>query len=175
MEALYHSLAYATIAEIRQPYVAPVGCVLEILLKITHREIVESHHVLTVTLRLALGVGHFMLLDFDVIFPGEIAQGFVKRQLLQLHDEADRAPTLPAAEALAHPLGLRHIERRRTVVMERAQPYIIGPATFEGHEVTHHLHYVGGIEYTLAWRIVDFLHLACKITILCGIFRIFAG
>ena len=130
----------------------------------THSEIIESHHVLPVGLGPLFLIGHLALFNFDVIFLGQIAQRLRERELLKLHDEIDSAATLSATEALAHPFCLGDVEGWRPVVVEGTQTYIVGSAPFKAYEVTHHLHYVGGIKDSLDCSVVNLLHREYKIT-----------
>ena len=60
------------------------------------------------------------------------------------HDEIERASSLATGKAMADVLGRRHHKRGRAVVVEWAKSLQVGAGTFQGNEVAHHIHNVGG-------------------------------
>ena len=149
MKPLDGGVADAAVTEISQADIAPLVGLLHPLLEVLHCKLVDRQEGLTFRLFAALLVGKLMLLNFDMILAGKIAQCLPVGHLLMLHDEVHRAATFAAAETFADTLGRRHRERWRALVVKRAQTDIVGSATLEAHEVRHHLHNIGGIEYSL--------------------------
>ena len=45
-----------------------------------------------------------------------------------------------------------------TLVVKRAQSYVVGSTALEAHEVTDHIYYVSSVEYALDGFAIDFLH-----------------
>ena len=88
----------------------------------------------------------FLFLDLDIVFLGQISQGFGVGHMLILHHKAHGAAGLAAAEALVDSPGRRHMERRRLFVVEGAAGYETGSAALERHEVSHHLFDAGGVQ-----------------------------
>ena len=118
---------------------------MELLLEKSHGKLVDHELAFALALSGSLLVGEFTLLDVDVVFLGEVAQGLGIGKLLVLHDEIDRAAPLAAREALANALGSGHIERGSPVVMERTEPHIVSATVFQCHEVAHDINNVGRI------------------------------
>jgi len=63
------------------------------------------------------------------------------------HDEVDRIATGPASEALVDALVLRDTERRRLLVVKRAQAPEIRTLLLQVYKVAHDLLHTGGLEY----------------------------
>ena len=62
-----------------------------------------------------------------------------------LHQEVDGRPPLATGKALADLLGGRHHERRRRIVMERAQALVVHPRLPQRDELPHHVYNVRGV------------------------------
>ena len=149
LKALYHGIAESSVAEVLERDVAPVGGVVQIVAEVLQREIVHGKHGLAVVLGLPLLCRQLLLYNLYVVFAGKIAQGFLKAHLLVLHYEVDRRAALAAAETLADVACLVDRERRRALVVERAQALVVGARAAQLHKVAHHLHNVGGIYYAV--------------------------
>ncbi len=149
METLDGGFVYPAMAEVALADVTSLVGRHHPILKMLHGKLVERQQCLTLTLLAALLVGQLMLLDFDMVFPGEIAQRLPVGHLLMLHDEVDRASPLAAAETLAYPLGRGNRERGGALIVKRAEADVIGPPALEAHEVRDHLHDVGGVDDSL--------------------------
>ena len=159
VEFAHHGIVDAALAEVGQPDVAPVGRRLHIFLEMLESKVVDIEERLTLRHSLPLGVGHLMLLNLNIVFAGEVAQRVPVGELLMLHDKIDGASPLSAAETLADTLGARHRKRRGALVVKRAEPHIVGPASAQVHEVAHHLHDVGSVDDTLYSLSVDSFHM----------------
>ena len=88
----------------------------------------------------------FLFLYFDMIFLGQVAEGFRVRHVLVLHYKAHGAAGLAAAEALVDAPGGVHVEGGCLLVMEGTAGHIVGAAALERHEVSHHLFNAGGVQ-----------------------------
>ncbi len=64
-------------------------------------EFVDGKHGFTVGSRLTFGIVKFPLYYLDVVFAGEVAQGFVVGELFMLHYEVDRRASFAATETFA--------------------------------------------------------------------------
>src|SRR5581483_6865373 len=69
--------------------------------------------------------------DFHSSDPRELLDGFGKRQAVVFHQKRDDGPVLAAAEAVEELLVWRHRERRRLLVVERAERVILAARTLE--------------------------------------------
>lgn len=83
----------------------------------------------------------------------QIADGLDVRQPGELHQEADCRAVRAATEAVIELLGRRHRERRRLLVMERAQPHEVGAALLELHVAAHHVDDVDAVEQIVDERL----------------------
>ena len=62
-----------------------------------------------------------------------------------LHDEVDGIAALAARKALADAARGRNVERRRALVVKRAQSFVVGTALLERYKLRYHVHNVRGI------------------------------
>ncbi len=164
MKLLDHRIADAAMAEITQANISPLIGLKKVVLEITQCKIIDSKHVVASRLPTLLFGSHLTLLNLDIVFSGKITQSLTVAQMLQLHKEIDGTTPFPTAEALAKPTRLWHRKWRRTVIMKRTEPPIIGTFPLQWHEIAHHLNYVGGFQYALDCCVADFSHNRSKIT-----------
>ena len=169
VELLDDIVADAAAAEILLANGDAVGVVLQNVLEILHRPIIDDQHRLAVVLLLSLLVGQFLLLNLDVILPCQPAQGLGIGDLLVLYQEVDGRATLAAGKALAYLLRRRHHERRCLVVVERAQPLVVHARLPQRHELTDHIHDVRGI-HDLVYRL-SVNHSPAKLSIISRIYK----
>ena len=137
LEAADGVVAEAARAEIRKADGAPALGVHEVVLEVMQGPVVHDEQALALALLALLLVGQFPFVDFYVVFLGQPAQGFGVGHLLMLHDEAHGVAALAAREAVAVALRGRHHERRRLLVVERAQPLVVHPGLSQGDELRH--------------------------------------
>ena len=102
-------------------------------------EAVDVEHALALVLR-----GHFLgsllaFLNLDIVFLGEVTQGFRVGVMLVLHDETHRVACLAASEAFEDVAGRIDVERRCLLLVERAYADKVGTAFLEGHKLAHHV------------------------------------
>ena len=90
--------------------------------------------------------GLLFLDDFDVVFPGQVAQGLDVGHVLVLHHETDRRARLAAAEALEDAFRRRNIEGRGLFVVERAAGDEVRPAALQADEVGDDVFNARGIQ-----------------------------
>lgn len=160
MEALYHGIGYAAIAEIAQTHVASLVGVGHRLLEKAHGEIIHRQHALAGSLGTLLLGSELALLDLDIILARQPSQSLDITELFQLHQEIDGTAALAATETLAHTLWLGYIERRRPVVVKRTQADPVGTSAFEADKIAHDLDYIRGIEYAPHSGMADLIHSA---------------
>ena len=87
-----------------------IGSIIEIVLEVLVGSLVDYEHTFAFGLLLALLVGEFTFVHFDVIFLCQILQCLGIAHLLQLHHKAHRTSTLATAEAMAIVSCRRHAE-----------------------------------------------------------------
>ena len=158
-------IAKATTAEILHADGPSVHVVVKNVLKIFRSPLVDDVHRLALILPLLLLVGQLTLLDLNVIFLGEPAQGIGISHLLQLHQEVDGISALAAGKTMADAPCRGNGERRMGIVVERAQTDVIDTTLLERDELRHHLFYLGGVHNPGYGRLVyhkDFCTLECK-------------
>src|SRR6185503_18018790 len=68
----------------------------------------------------------------------ELLDRLGKREPLRLHHEGENVAMRPAAEAVIKPLLLVHRERRRLLIVKRAQPDLIMPTPNKPNLAPHH-------------------------------------
>ena len=126
-----------------------VGCVSQRVLEVSGSPFV--HYILDSrsTLGLLFFRGQLSLVYLDVILGSQPPQGFGIGHLLMFHDEAHGCAALAAREALADVARGRHIERGRSVVVERTQPLVVHSALAKRDELRYHVDNVGGIQYSV--------------------------
>ena len=163
MKLFDHRVRNAALAEVRQTYVAAVGRSGQCLFEMIQREVVDSIHRLTLCFGLAFGGGHLLLLDLDIVLFGEPAYGFDIRHSLEVHQKADSRAGLTAAEAFEYAFCGVDGERRRTVVMERAEPPVVGTALFKRHEVADDVDDVCRVHYLVNRYTVNSRHCGTKV------------
>ncbi len=101
MKAFYHGLIHATLLQICKADVASVVGFIKIVFEMPECKFIDRKKRRTLSLAFALLVGHLMLFDFNIIFPGEIAQSLLIRHLLMLHYKVHRTSALAATETFA--------------------------------------------------------------------------
>lgn len=89
----------------------------------------------------------FLFLNLDVVFLGQIAQGFGISEMLVFHKEFGGVASFATAEAFEDVACRIHIERWRLLVMERAAANEIRPAFFQGHKLTDNFLNASGLQY----------------------------
>ncbi len=129
-ELLYDVVAHAALAEVLHTDGAAVHVVLQYVVEVVGGPLVDDEHGLALGVLLLLLVGELALLYLYVVAVGQPAQGVGVGQLLVLHDEADAVAAFSAYEAVARAARGRHVERRRMVVVERAQPTVVRAHSF---------------------------------------------
>ena len=154
LEFLNYVVAEAALTEVGQTHGSPIDGVIHLLLEPCVGPFVDDEQALALALLGTLLVGLLALLDFDMVFLGQIAQGIGVGELLVLHDEMHGRASLAAREALADVLRRRYHERRRAVVVERTQPLQVGTRPLQGHEVRHDIHDVCRIQNPIYCRSV---------------------
>ena len=137
LELLDDVVAEATAAQVGHADVAPLVRVAQGVAEVVAGKLVDDEEAVAFGLCGLLFGGLFAFLDFDVVLLGQEAQGVGVGQLLVQHDEVHGVAPLAAGEALAEVLGGRDVERRRLVVVERAQAHIVHPALAQGDKVGH--------------------------------------
>ena len=150
-ELLDDIVSDATATEVLPAYGNAVRVVLQHVLKIVLRPLIDNEHRLTVALFLTLLVSQFLLLNLDIVFLRQPAQGLRIGDLLVFHQEVDGCTTLTTGEALADLFRGRHHERGCRVIMERTQTFVVHARLPQRHELTHHVHNVRGI-HDLVYR-----------------------
>ena len=90
--------------------------------------------------------GLFLFLDFDVVFVGEVTEGFRIGEPLIFHQETDGRPGLAAAEALVDAPGGDDVEGGRLLVVEGTAGPIAAALPLEGHEIPHDLLDAGRVD-----------------------------
>ena len=108
--------------------VRPSSCSMRQAGEVFLRPIVEDEHALAVALSAAFLVRKLAFADFDVILPGQVAEGVGIAQLLVLHNEVDGRAALATGEAFAEVFGGRDVERGVLVGMEGAQSDVVDAA-----------------------------------------------
>ena len=134
-EFLYDVVPQATLTEVLHADCPAVDVVLQNVVEIICRPLVDYEHSLTVRLLFLLLLRQFALLYLYVIPSGKPAQGIRIGQLLVLHEEAHAIAPFSAHEAMARATGWRNIERRRVVVVERTQATIVHAHFLQRHEL----------------------------------------
>ena len=137
-------VAEAAASEILHADVVAVGRMVEKVLKVACRPLVDDEHRLPLALLLTLLIGQFALMDLYVVLVGQPPERLGVGHLLMFHDERDGASSLATAKAMAGAACRRHVERWRLLVVEWAQALVVGPRLSEGHKFRHHIHDVGG-------------------------------
>ena len=135
LEFLDDVIPYATAAEILLADGLSVGILEEQAVEIGFCPFVHHIHRLPFVLFLPLFVAEFLFLDLNVVFAGEPAQGFGITDLLVLHEEAHRRSALAAGKAMADAFGWRNDERRRFVIVEGAQPFVVDACLPQCHKL----------------------------------------
>ena len=120
-------VAEATRAKILHTEGYAVGVIVQKVVKIVGRPLVDDEHALALALFAFFFVGLFALVYLDVILLSQPAQGFGIGHLLVLHNEADGVSALSATKTVAGATCWRHVERGGLLVMKRAQALIVGP------------------------------------------------
>ena len=118
-------VADASATEILLTYSDAVGIVLQYLLEVFHRPLIDDKHRFAVALFLLLLVSQFLLLDLNIVFLCQPAKRLGVGNLFVLHEEVDGCSALATGKALADLLRRRHHERGRLVVVERTQALIV--------------------------------------------------
>ncbi len=77
--------------------------------------------------------------ELDAGHLGQRAQRLAKLEVLALHQPVEGAALLPAAKAHEGVAGREDIERRRLLLMERAQPFVAGARPTQLHGPTDQL------------------------------------
>ena len=127
-EAAHDVVAYAAAAEVLHTVGHAVGSVPQRVLEVSGSPFVHYIHRLALALGLLFFRGQLSLVYLDVILGSQPPQGFGIGHLLMFHDEAHGCAALAAREALADVARWRHIERGRSVVVERTQSLVVHSA-----------------------------------------------
>ena len=155
LELLYYVVAEATASEILHSYSHAIGVVVQDVLEIACCPFVDNEHALALALLTLFVVGELTLLYLDMVFLGKPAQCLRIGHLLMLHDEAYGIASLATSKAMTHATSRRHIERRRLLVVKRAQTLIVCTTASQRHKLRHYLHYIGSVFYPFYCCVVD--------------------
>ncbi len=132
-------LAQAAFFEIRQSdRLAFVG-IEQLRLKMLQGKIVDQVQRIGQLL-----LGHLLgralhLLNFDIVFAGQPAQGFRVGKLLVFHQEGHRIAALTTAETFENVARGADVERGCFFTVKRAQPNAVHPAFTQVHKFLDHL------------------------------------
>ena len=91
-------------------------------------------------------VGLLGFLDGDVVFLGEVTDGFRISEMLVLHQECDGITAFPRRKILPDLLYRRHHKRRRALVGKRAQSFEIRARALELDKVADDFFHTRGFE-----------------------------
>src|SRR5690606_16062330 len=103
----------------------------------------ERHRLVQRPVPLILGAPAPRLRDLDADPLRELPHRIVEAQPDVLHQEGEHVPGLAAAEALVEPLRGDHVERRRLLLVERAQGAEVLARTLQRDVLADDLHDVG--------------------------------
>ena len=145
LELLDDVVADAAAAEILFADSLSVDVVLQDVMEILTGPLVHDEHRLTLRLLAFLVVRQFALLNLDIVFLRQPAQGLRVGDLLVFHQEVDGVATFATGKALADLTSRRDHKRGRLVVMERAEPLVVNARFTEANELTDHINDVDGV------------------------------
>ena len=131
--------------EIAEAHGTPHLIVVEEVGEILLGEFGEVEEGIALVLSFFLFLGLFLLLDLDIVFPCQPAEGFGIGEVFVFLKEGDHVASLAAAEAFEDAFGGGDIEGGRLLVVEGATAYVVGSALLERDEVTYHLLDAGGV------------------------------
>ena len=131
-------------------------------MEILARPLVDHKHRLALALLTLLIVAQFAFLNLYIVFLRQPAQGLRIGYLLVLHQEVHGIATLATRETLAYLAGWRHHERRRLVVVERAQALVVNTRLAEVNKLAYDIHDVYGVHNLIYSRSIN--HCDCKVT-----------
>lgn len=140
VELLDDVIAETAGAEILQADGLTVGMVVEQILEIFLCPLVDDEHRLALRLFLFLFIRQLALMDLDMVFLREPAQRLGIGELFVLHDERHGITAFATAEAVAGAAGGGDIKRRRLLVVERTEPFVVGSRFLQRDELRHDIH-----------------------------------
>ena len=143
----YDIISETALAEIGQAESSPVGMFMkraheEVFCKLIDHEqafpFVSGKHLLG---------RKFFLFYFNPVSSGKLPQSVIIGDMLIFHDEMHGIAAFAAAETFEHAFGGRHHKRWCLLIMERAQPYVVGAAFVQRHLFGDDIINVGHIQY----------------------------
>ena len=155
----------ATVSEVRESDGSSVGMMVKRVTEVILGELVHDEHTLPCVLHLPFLSAQLLLRHLDVVFLGKPTERFAVVQLLVLHNEMNCAATLATGEALAQPLGWRHIEGRTLVGMKRTEADVVHAPLLQRNELGDYIYYLCCIEYAVyGWLVYHLFDLCCLIS-----------
>ena len=139
-------IADATATEILLTDGLSVYVVIQDIMEVVPRPLVDDKHRLTLTLFALFFIGELTFLYLDIVFLRQPAQGFGIGNLLMLHEERHRSTALPTGETMTDILGGRDHERGGCIIVKRTQSLIVDTCFAQCHKLAHHIHDVGSID-----------------------------
>ena len=130
-------------------------------MEVLARPLVDDEHRLALRLLTLLVVRQFALLNLDVVFLRQPAQGLGIGNLLVLHQEVDGIATLATGKAFANLTGWRHHKRRCLVIVERTKSLVVNPRLAQVNKLAYNIYDVNGIHNLIDCSTV---YHACKVT-----------
>ena len=91
-------------------------------------------------------IGTLGFLNLDVVFFGEVADGFWIRKVFVLHEESDCVAAFAGAKILPDLFGGRYHERGRTLVGKRTESLKVTAGALELYKITNYLLNAGGFK-----------------------------
>ncbi len=79
--------------------------------------------------------GLLLFNNLNIVFLGEVSQGFSVGQVFVIHDESHGRSPFVATETIVHAFGGNDVERRGLLVVEGTTRPVLGAAPLERHEV----------------------------------------
>ena len=112
-------------------------------MEVVARPFVYDEHTFALALRLLLLGCEFLLFNLDVVFLGKPSQSLGIGELLVLHQEMNHVSAFSTRETLAHALCRRHHERRRLLVVKRAEALVVCSRPSQRYEFGNNVYNVG--------------------------------
>ena len=128
---------------------APHFVVVEEVGEVLLRKLGEVEEGVALVLPFALLLGLLLFADFDVVFFGQVEEGFGVGEVLVLFEEGHDVAGLAAAEAFEYAFGGGDVEGGCLLVVEGAAADVVGATLLEGHKVADDVLDAGGIHDAL--------------------------
>ena len=93
--------------------------------------------------------GNFSFFNGNIVFFGDIPQGFGITDVFVFHQKSHSVATFATAKTLENIADRINIERRRFFIVERTQATHIRPFSFEGHEIADNIFNADNGQYLL--------------------------